>query len=152
VTARGFRLPDAGSPEIRITPDLLRGPSVEVGGRPVERRRDGIRIYWPVTFADGSERRLFLAGQLTGLRAVVDGREYPVEPRLPTWQLVLAVAPIGIVTLLAGVVGLLTGGLATGASFVIFRRPWPLVARLVAWAVALAVAVVAAAVGAPLVA
>jgi hypothetical protein len=152
VTARAFRLPDAGSPEIAVAPDLLRGPSVEVDGRAVERRRDGLRIYWPIALADGSERRLFLAGQLTGLRAIVDGREYPVEPRLPAWQLVLAVVPIGIVTFLVGVIGLLTGGLATGASFVIFRRPWPVVVRVAAWAVALVVAVVAGAVAAPLVA
>jgi hypothetical protein len=152
VTARTLRLPDTGSPEIAITPDLLRGPRVEVDGRAVERRRDGLRIYWPIALADGSERQLFLAGQLTGLRAIVDGREYPVEPRLAAWELVLAVAPIGLVTFLVGVVGLLTGGLATGASFVIFRRPWPLVARIVAWAIALGIAVVAGAAAAPLVA
>jgi hypothetical protein len=145
-----FRLEEAGSPEISVRPDLFRGPSVSVDGRPVPRRRAGARSYWPIALDDGSERRLFLAGQLTGLRAIVDEREYPVERRLAGWELALAVVPIAVVTLLVGVVGLLTGGVASGVSFAIFRLPWPGIARIAAWTVAFALAVLAGRAVAPL--
>jgi hypothetical protein len=123
---------------------------VSVDGQPVTRRRDGARIYWPITFADGSERRLFLAGQLTGLRAIVGGAEYRVERPLAVWQLALAVVPIGLVPFLVGVAGLLTGGIATGASFALFRAPWPAPALVAAWAVAVGVAIGVGYLAAPL--
>jgi hypothetical protein len=140
VKATSFRLGEPGSPEIAVRPDLFRGPSVAVNGQAVARARDGMRIYWPIPMADGSERRLFLAGQMTGLRAIVDGTEYPVERRLAPWEVVLAVAPIGLVPILVGGVGLLTGGIATGLAFALFRFEWSPVVRLAAWAVLTAVA------------
>jgi hypothetical protein len=141
VPATTFRLPEPGSPDISVTPDLLRGPRVAVDGRPIERRRDGPRVYWPVRLAGGVERRLFLAGHLTGLRAIVDGTEYPIERRLAPWEVALSVVPIGLVPLLVGAIGLLTGGLVAGLSFALFRAPWPLVARLGAWAAGVAAAI-----------
>jgi hypothetical protein len=135
-----FRLRERGSPEIAVAPDLLRGPRVLVDGRPVSPRREGIALYWPIPMADGSERRLRLTGQLVGLRAIVDGIEYRVERRLTAWELVLAVLPIGLVPAFVGAIGILTGGIATGASFALFRLPWPPAARVAAWAVLVAVA------------
>jgi hypothetical protein len=147
-----FRLDEPGSPVIEVRPDLLRGPGVSIDGRRVVRQRAGARIYWPIALADGSERRLYLAGQMTGLRAIVDGNEYRIERPLAGWELVLAVLPVGLVPLLVGVVGLLTGGLATGVSLAIFRLPRPVVVRIAAWAVAVGVAVAVGGVMAPLVA
>jgi hypothetical protein len=99
-------------------------------------------MYWPIRLNDGSERRLYLAGQLTGLRAIVDGTEYQIERRLHAWEVALAVLPIGVVPLLVGAVGLLTGGLATGLSLALFRLPSPLGVRVAAWAAVLAASVV----------
>ena len=133
-----FRLREPGSPDITVTPDLLRGPRVAVDGRPITPRREGIALYWPIAMADGTERRLRLTGQLVGLRAIVDGVDYRIERRLTVWELVLAVLPIGLVPTLVGGFGLLTGGVATGISFALFRRPWPLGARIATWAVLVA--------------
>jgi len=145
-----IHLAESGSPEVAVTPDLFRGPRVAVAGVPVRPRRDGVRIYWPIRLADGRERRLFLAGQLTGLRAIVDGAEYPIERRLAPWEVVLAVLPIGIVPFLVGAIGLLTGGVATGLSFALFRATWPSTARIGAWATLLAVSALAGYLAAPL--
>jgi hypothetical protein len=145
-----FRLADPDSPEITVRPDLLRGPSVSVDGQLVTRRRDGARVYWPISLPDGSERRLFLTGHLTGLRAIVEGAEYPVERPLAVWQLALAIIPIGLVPFLVGVAGLLTGGIATGISFAIFRAPWPAPVLIGAWAVAVGLAIAVGYVAAPL--
>lgn len=144
-----FRLPERGSPEITVIPDLFRGPRVEVDGQPVPRAREAVRLYWPVRMADGSVRRLFLAGQLTGLRAIVDGREYPIERRLRGWEVVLAVVPIGLVPFLVGALGLLTGGVATGLSFALFRFERPLAVRLAVWAALLVAATLVGYVAAP---
>ncbi|HET7026239.1 MAG TPA: hypothetical protein VFI28_00960 [Candidatus Limnocylindrales bacterium] len=149
---RTFRIDAAGSPEVTVVPDLVRGPRVLVDGRRVERRRDGLRVYWPVTLADGSERRLFLAGHMTGLRAIVDGVEYPIERHLVAWELVLAVVPIGVLSLLLGSIGAILGGLVTGLAFGIFRAPWPAPLRVAVWAGALIAAGVVAYVAARFVA
>ncbi|HEU4672160.1 MAG TPA: hypothetical protein VFS32_04610 [Candidatus Limnocylindrales bacterium] len=151
-TSRTFRLGEAGSPEITVTPDLLRGPRVSVAGRPVAPEREGIALYWPIRMADGSERRLRLTGQLVGLRAIVDGTEYPIERRLAPWELVLAVLPIGLVPAAVGGAGLLTGGIATGVSLALFRLPWPTAARVVGWAILAVVAAIVGGLAAPLLA
>jgi hypothetical protein len=145
-----FRL-GARGPEVTVRPNLLRGPSVEVDGRPVARRREGARIYWPIAMDDGSERQLFLTSQLTGLRAVVDGTEYPVERRLDRWELGLAVLPLGLVPFLVGAMGLLSGGVLTSVSLPLLRAPWPAPVRIAAWAVGLAAAIGVGYVTAPLV-
>ncbi len=147
-----FRLNEPGSPEVTVRPDLLRGPRVLVDGAPVERHRDGVRIYWPIRMADGTERRLFLIGQLTGLRAIVDDVVYPIERPLSRRELVLAVAPIAVVPVLVGAVGLLTGGAATSLAFGVFRTSWSPAMRLVAWAGTLLLAVVLGFVTQPLLA
>ncbi len=145
-----FRLAEAGSPEITVTPDLFRGPRVAVDGRPLAPSREGIALYWPIPMADGTERRLRLTGQLVGLRAVVDGTDYPIERRLAPWELALAVLPIGLVPAAVGGIGILTGGIATGVAFALFRLPWPAPARVAGWAGLVAVAGVVGWLAAPL--
>jgi hypothetical protein len=135
-----FRLSEPGSPEITVENDVLRGPRVLADGQPIPRQRQRGRPVWPIPMSDGSVRQLFLVGQFIGLRALVAGREYPVERRLQPWELLLAVLPIGLVTLLVGAAGILTGGIATGLTFPLFRQPWPVAARIGAWAVLLVVA------------
>jgi hypothetical protein len=133
--------PGPDAPEITVERDLLRGPRVEVDGRPVPRRREGPRIYWPIEYADGSEHRLAIAGQLTGLRAVVDGVEHRLEPPLAGWELGLTFAPIVLLAVLLGSVGALLGGLVTGLSFGLFRAPWPAGARIAVWVILVAIAI-----------
>jgi hypothetical protein len=144
--ARSFRLPEPGSPEIRVEPDLLRGPRVYVDGREVERRRERGRPFWPVT-VEGKERRILLAGHLTGLRAIVDGADYPIERRLELWELALSFLPLALVTI-GGALGGLLGALAVGGNLALMRRPWPPVARAVgALALGIGALVATAAVG-----
>jgi hypothetical protein len=125
---------------------------VAVDGRLLAPSREGLALYWSIPMADGSERRLRLTGQLVGLRAVVDGSDYPIERRLAPWELVLAVLPIGLVPAAVGGMGILTGGIATGVSFALFRLPWPAAARMVGWAALVLVAGFLGWVGSPLLA
>ncbi|HEY3522764.1 MAG TPA: hypothetical protein VGK63_03585 [Candidatus Limnocylindrales bacterium] len=145
-----FRLHEPGSPEITVTPDLFRGPRVALDGVPAPPARDGLALYWPIPMADGTERRLRLTGQLVGLQAIVDGTSYPVERRLALWELVLAVVPIGLVPALVGPIGLLTGGIATGLTFGLFRLPRAAWLRVAIWAALTAVAAAAGAVVGPI--
>jgi hypothetical protein len=135
-----FRLSEPESPEITVENDVLRGPRVFTDGQLVPRRRERGRPVWPIPMSDGSVRQLFLVGQFVGLRAIVDGHEYPIERRLAPWELLLAVLPIGLITVLVGAAGILTGGVVTGLTFPLLRQPWPVVLRIGAWAVLLVLA------------
>lgn len=119
---------------------MLRGVRVLVDGRPVTRRRDRGRPYWPITFADGEERSLYVTGTVTGLRAVTADEEIPLERRLAWWELLLAFLPLGLITI-GGLIGGVAGGAGMVAALWAMRRPWPTAARVTAALAALAFSV-----------
>jgi hypothetical protein len=62
--------------------------------------------------ADGTSHEIALAGQYTGLRALVDGTVIPLERRLRPWEVFLVILPLALVTL-GGLIGGLIGGVGT---------------------------------------
>ncbi len=134
-----FRLAEPGSPEISVENSLVRGPQVRVDGQPVRRARQRGRPFWPIRLASGEERRMLLVGGFVGLRALVDGREYPIERRLAVWELLVAFLPIALISV-GGILGGVFGAIAIGPNLTIMRRPWPASVRVMA---ALGVGVVA---------
>ncbi len=135
-----FRLPEPGSPEITVDNSQITGLRVSIDGARVPRLRERGRPTWRVPMADGTERRIGLAGAFTGLRAIVDdGTVIELERRFTLWELVLAVLPFGLLGL-TGVAGGLLGLLAIGVNLRILREPWPLVARVAGTMASFAVA------------
>jgi hypothetical protein len=145
-----FRLPGTLGPEIIVRRGLFGGPSVLADGRPVKRRTWRGQTY-DIPLPDGSTKELRLAGEWTGLKAIVDGTELPLERKLAPWEVVLTFLPIGIVAFggaIGGAFGVLAAAvntrIARAAVQPFIRVPAMLVVgaiALVAWyAVALAIA------------
>jgi hypothetical protein len=128
--SRTFRPVSPGSPEITVTPDVVRGPRVSVDGTPVLAKRERGRPFYPIPMADGTERPMTLHGPFMGLRARFDEREYEIEPRLHTLELFLVLLPIGLITL-AWPFGALLGAVGVMIALVVMRRPWPFAVRAV---------------------
>src|SRR3989442_230384 len=68
-------------PEIIIRRSALGNIAVVVGGAPVKRRR-GRDLTYDIPLLDGTVKELRLTGMWTGLKAVVDGVETQLEPRV----------------------------------------------------------------------
>jgi hypothetical protein len=124
-----FRPDVAGSPEIRVEPDLVRGPRVWADGVPVPRQLERGRPYHPIPMADGSTLPLTLHGSFMGLRARFEGRDFPVEPRLRTWELFLVVLPLALLTV-HWPIGALAGAVGVMVVRLVMRAPWPPAARV----------------------
>jgi hypothetical protein len=131
VASYSFRLAAAGSPEITVESSMVRGVRVSVDGRPVPRSRERGRPYWSIPLAGGGERRLFVTGTVTGLRALTGDEDIPLERRLAWWELLLAFLPLTLVTV-GGLIGGLVGGAGTIVGLWVMRRPWPPAARAIA--------------------
>ena len=126
-----FRPVPPGSPEIRVEPDIVRGPRVWADGVPIGVRRERGRPTFPIPMADGSEVPLTLHGSFMGLRARFEGREYEIEPRLRMWELFLVVLPLALLTV-AWPVGAFLGALGVMIGLLVIRGPWPAPARAAA--------------------
>ncbi len=127
-----FRLPEPGSPAIEVDNSQFTGLKVWADGVSLTRLRVRGRPTWAIPMADGSTRRVSFAGTMTGLRAIVDDdRVIELERRFSLWELVLAMAPIGLVGL-TGIAGGVCGVLAIVANLRLLRMPWPLPARIAA--------------------
>jgi hypothetical protein len=81
--------------------------------------------------ADGTEHQLTLHGAFLGLRARIDEREYPVEPRLTMVELFLVVLPLALVTV-EPPLGALVGAVGVMVSLLAMKQPWPILARVAA--------------------
>jgi hypothetical protein len=132
-----FRPDEPGAPEIEVRPDILRGPTVLVGGEPIPALRERGRPYYPIRLADGRELPLTLHGPFLGLRARFEGQEYPVERRLTFLELFLVVLPLALLTIRPPL-GALVGALGVMTCLLIMKAELPAVAR-----VALAIGVTA---------
>jgi hypothetical protein len=129
VPVHTFRLRAEGSPQITVENSLIRGVRVSVDGRQVRRSRDRGRPYWPIPLAGGGERRLYVTGTITGLRAMAGDEEIRLERRLAWWELLIAFLPIGLITI-GGLLGGLVGGVGLIAGLWVMRQPWPPGSRL----------------------
>jgi hypothetical protein len=121
-----FHIPGTTEPEIVIRRSALGSLSVLVDGKPAKRRHRRTLSY-DVPLPDGTVTELRLTGQWTGLKAVVDGVESPLEPRVPIFAVVLTFLPLALV-LLGGVVGALlgVGAAAINARVARLAAAWPL--------------------------
>jgi Septum formation len=120
-----FHLPGTTEPEIVIRRSALGSLSVLVDGTPAKRRHRRTLSY-DVPLPDGTVTELRLTGQWTGLKAIVDGVETPLEPRVPIFAVVLTFLPLALVVI-GGVVGALLGVGAAAINARVARQaaPWP---------------------------
>ncbi|MHB8892070.1 MAG: septum formation family protein [Candidatus Limnocylindrales bacterium] len=136
-----YHVPGTSDPDITIRRSALGGVTVLAGAVKL-RSRSRLTPTYAVPMPDGSTRILRIAGQWTGLKAVVDGVETRLEAPIPAWAVALTILPLGLV-IVGGLIGGLAGGAAAVANTWVVRRPWPTAARLVAMLVVPAVAAVA---------
>jgi len=113
-----FRIPGTTEPEIVVRRSALGGVKVLVGGTPIK----GSRRRYAIPMEDGSVKELRLAGQWTGLKAVVDGVETPLEPRIPPILVVLGLLPIALAAI-GGLIGGVVGGVAAVINIAVARSP-----------------------------
>lgn len=114
-----FRIPGTTEPEIIIRRSALGNIAVLVGGVPVKRRR-GRNLTYDIRLSDGTVKELRLNGQWTGLKAVVDGVETPLEPRVSRILVALIFLPLALVVI-GGLIGGLIGGAASMVNLAISR-------------------------------
>jgi hypothetical protein len=122
-----FRIPGTTEPEIVVRRSALGGLQVLVNGAPVK----GQRGRYPLQLPDGSVKELRLTGQWTGLKAVVDGVETPLEPTIPKYLLVLIFLPVGLVGL-GGLIGGTFGGLGALINTGVARLSLPTAGKVIA--------------------
>jgi hypothetical protein len=113
-----FVIPGTLGPKIVVRRSMLGGVTVEADGQPVKRRR-GRTLTYEIPLTDGTTRAIELKGQYAGLRAVVDGTELPLEPKLRTWELLLVVLPFGLVV--GGAIGGVIGAIGMVVNSVLVR-------------------------------
>jgi hypothetical protein len=102
-----FRIPGTTGPDIIVRRSPFGSFQVLVDGVPVK----GHRGRYPIHQPDGTVKEVRLPGYWTGLKAVVDGVETPLEPPIPRILLVLIFLPLVLMPL-GGLIGGAFGGLA----------------------------------------
>ena len=110
-----YRLPGTDAPRITIRRSPIGGIAVFVDGV----RLRGRRSVYEVPGADGETHPMKVAGSWTGLRAIADGWDTPLEPPVPAWSMVLALLPLVLVA--GGLVGGILGALGLAINSVIGR-------------------------------
>jgi hypothetical protein len=106
-----FRIPGTTGPEIIVRRSPFGTFKVLVDGVPVNGRRGR----FPIHLSDGTVKELRLTGQWTGLKAVVDGVESPLEPPIPRFLLVLIFLPFAVGPF-GGMIGGAFGGLGVAVN------------------------------------
>jgi hypothetical protein len=138
-----FRIPGTAEPEITVRRSTFGGLTLLVDGAPVK----GQRGHSPIQLPDGTVKELRLTGQWTGLKAVVDGVEAPLQPPVPRSLLVLAFMPIALVAV-GGLIGGAFGGVGVAVNTGVLRLQMGTPAKVLAMfgvtVVSVAVFVVAA--------
>ena len=121
-----FLIPGTTEPAITIRRHALGNISVLIDGQPAKRRK-GRTLSYDIPLADGSVTEFRLTGQWTGLKAVVNGVETALEPRIPRFAIVLMFLPLAL-ALVGGLIGALLGLGAAAINARVARSPmrWPL--------------------------
>jgi putative regulator of septum formation len=98
-----FRIPGTSGPEIRVRRSVLGNVKVLADGVPIKRAgRRGLRYQIPLQ--DGTTTELQLTGQWTGMRAIVNGAQLPLERPLARWEVVLTFLPF-LLAIVGGLLG-----------------------------------------------
>jgi hypothetical protein len=118
-----YRLPGADEPAITIRRSAVGKIGLLVEGVPVP-GRSGV---YEVPDADGELHLVKVEGAWTGLRAIADGWDTPVEPPVPLWARLLIPLPLALVV--GGLVGLGLGAAATIVNAAVGRTSAGVVAR-----------------------
>jgi hypothetical protein len=122
-----FRIPGSIGPDIIVRRSTLGSLQVLVDGVPVK----GQRGRYPIRLPDGTGKELRLTGQWTGLKAVVDDVETPLEPPIPKYLLVLIFLPLALVVL-GGLIGGAFGGVGAAINTGVARLSLPTAGKVVA--------------------
>jgi hypothetical protein len=122
-----FRIPSTTGPDIVVRRSALGSLQVLVDGIPVK----GKRGRYPIQLSDGTGKELRLTGQWTGLKAVVDGVETPLEAPIPKYLLVLIFLPLALV-ILGGLIGGAFGGLGAAINTGVARLSLPTAGKVIA--------------------
>ena len=131
-----YRLPDTDEPAITIRRSVAGRIALLVDGVPA-RGRGGV---YEVPDADGEVHLVKVTGAWTGLRAIADGWDTPVEPPVPQWSRLLILLPLLLVV--GGLVGAALGGIGAAINTLVGRSAAGALTRA---AVMIVVAVLAAA-------
>jgi hypothetical protein len=135
-----FRIPGTAGPEIIVRRSLLGDIKVFADGIPIKKssRRT---LTWQIPLLDGTTTELRLAGQWTGLRAIVNGAQLPLERPLARWEVALVFLPM-LLALAGGLVGAVFAIVAVAINASVVRRsinaPLKAVAMVVVTVVAVA--------------
>jgi hypothetical protein len=115
-----FRIPGTTGPEIVVRRSLLGNISVLADGIPIKKasRRS---LTYQIPLPDGTTTELQLTGQWSGLRAVVDGAQLPLERPLARWEIALTFLPL-LLALLGGLLGAAFAIVATVINGSLVRR------------------------------
>jgi hypothetical protein len=122
-----YRIPGTSGPDIAVHRSRLGNLEVRVDGVPVK----GKRGRYPIQLPDGSIKELRLTGAWTGLKAVVDGVETPLEPPIPKYMLIPVLLPLGLV-LVGGLIGGAFGALGFAVNSGVARASFPTVGKVIA--------------------
>lgn len=117
-----FNIPGTTEPAITVRRPALGSISVLVDGHPAKRRK-GRTLSFDIPLADGSVTELHLTGQWTGLKAVVNGVETPLEPRVPRFAIAMMFLPLAL-GLVGGLLGASFGLGAAAINARVARGPW----------------------------
>ena len=92
-----LHVPGTTEPPIAIHRGVFSNIKVFVDGTQAN-RRSRVLLRYDIPLLDGSVRELWLKGQWTGWRAVVDGVETAIEPRIPWYGFIAKWLPIVLVS------------------------------------------------------
>lgn len=121
-----FQIPGTTEPNITVRRSALGNLKVLVDGAPAK-RHSRRTLRYDIPRSDGTVTELRLTGQWTGLKAIVDGVETPLEPPVPRYAVILTFLPLALV-LLGGLIGALFGVAAAAINAGLSRRQmrWPI--------------------------
>ncbi len=120
-----YRLPDTVEPAITIRRTAAGRVRLLVDGAPA-RGRGGV---FEVPDAAGEVHLVKVTGAWTGLRAIADGWDTPVEPPVPLWSRLLILLPLVLVA--GGLVGAALGGVGMAVNALVGRSAAPARTRAV---------------------
>jgi hypothetical protein len=116
-----FRIPGTTGPEIIVRRSVLGDLKVFADGIPIKKSsRRGLT--WQIPLLDGSTTELQLAGQWTGLRAIVNGATLQLERPLAPWEVALTFLPF-LLVVAGGLLGAAFAIAALAINTSLVRRP-----------------------------
>lgn len=121
-----YRLPGTDEPAITVRRTLAGRIELLVDGVAAQ-GRGGV---FEVPDADGAVHLVKVAGAWTGLRAIADEWDVPLEPEVPLWSRLLILLPLVLV--IGGLVGAALGGLGAAVNALVGRSAAGVMPRAVA--------------------